>query len=105
MIAAFQKATAIDVSQEGNVFLNSCTAALCFSEGDLVYSESIDLMNDLRKVLYSSIDLSSTGDQEDPSIPPITNLVSSLSSKPRNSSPCYVAGVSLMPDACGRIPR
>jgi len=103
-----QKASAYDVAHEGTSFLQSCTGVVSFSEGDLIPTETESLLNDLRIILKDSIGIRSSTDIEQEKllvIPSIEDLVDTPIWKPRNASPCYVPGVSLMSDACGRIQR
>jgi len=98
-----QKASTYDVVQEGTAFLDSCKGAVCFSEGDLTQSETENLMDDLQKIVGDSI--GAVEQQEIVAIPSADELVDTPNWKPRNASPCYIVGVSLMCDACGRVPR
>jgi len=101
-----QKATTYDVALEGTEFLDSCKGAVCFSEGDLTLPETESLLDDLRNILDNSIGGYSADDQlQFAAIPSADELTDTPIWKPRNAVPCYIAGVSLMSDACGRIPR
>jgi len=97
-----EKSTNDDVANEGIDFLHSCQGAMCFSEGDLTPRESADLCSDLRNIFSAYIN---KVELKLSFIPTINDLLDTPSWKPRNASPCYVAGASLMSDACGRVPR
>ena len=67
-----------------------------------------DIYCKIRVILVSSIGTVSNDNKQyfAPSkIPPIEDLTDMAKWKPRNASPCYIPGISLMSDACGRIPR
>ena len=106
VVNTLQKSTSFDAALEGISFLQSCTGAVCFSEGDLTSRETECLLNDMQIILEDSIGTRNTKDEQNIStIPSVDDLIDSPNWKPRNASPCYVAGVTLMSDACGRIPR
>ena len=110
IIDTIQQASAYDIATEGSIFLNSCTGAICFSEGNLTEKETESLSEDLRLILSDSIAGKLIQSEEDLSkvdinIPSVSDISEIPTWNPRNASPCYVAGVSLISDACGRIPR
>mmetsp|Transcript_6686 Transcript_6686/g.9635 ORF Transcript_6686/g.9635 Transcript_6686/m.9635 type:complete len:435 (-) Transcript_6686:69-1373(-) len=107
ILNSLQKASAYDAAIEGFAFLNSCRGAVCFSEGDLTSSETESLLYDLRDILkdYISNINENTENEKLPAIPSVDDLVDSPNWKPRNASLCYVAGISLLSDACGRVLR
>ena len=90
-------------------FLQSCLGAVCFSQGDLIPDETNDLMCDLSEIFTDLIANSNTKQSFTsiglPSIDSIEDIIDTPKWKPRNASPCYIAGVSLLSDACGRVPR
>lgn len=98
-----QKASTYDVAKEGTAFLKSCKGVVCFSQGDLTRSETENLVEDMQKILGNSI--ASIEEQDIVFIPSADELTDTPAWKPRNAVPCYIAGVSLMSDACGRITR
>lgn len=100
-ISSIRSSMASDVSSEGLAFLNSCFGAVCFSNGDLLQNETMELMVDLRSILQSSLGNATLT----AAIPTIEDLVYKPVWKPRYASACSIAGVPLISDACGRIPR
>ena len=106
MIDTIQKSSTYDAALEGTGFLHSCTGAVCFSEGDITTSETENLLDDLRNILGDSIGgYSAVEEHNNAAIPSADDIIDTPIWKPRNASPGYIAGVSLMSDACGRIPR
>ena len=106
VIDTLQKATVYDVALEGIFFLRSVESAVCFSQGDLTPKETRDLLNTVQEVLKGSIGKNSKGQGSfSGAMPSIDDLIATPMWKPRNGSPCYVPGVSLMSDACGRVLR
>jgi insulysin len=106
IINTLQKAKQYDVALEGIFFLRSCSDAVCFSQGDVTPDETRELLDDLRQILAGSVGgRSNRGKDPLLEIPSIDDLINLPTWKPRNASPCYVPGVSLMSDACGRILR
>jgi hypothetical protein len=94
------------VALEGIAFLQSCTSAVCFSEGDLTLNETESLLKNVQTILKDSIGAISIKDEQNIStIPSVEDLIETPNWKPRNASPCCIPGVSLMSDVCGRIPR
>ncbi len=108
VLDSLQRARPYDVELEGTSFLQSCSGAVCFSQGDLTPDETRLLLQDIRGIVASSIGSPNNDNKRyfTPSrIPPIEDLTDMAKWKPRNASPCYISGISLMSDACGRIPR
>ena len=106
VIDTMQKSSTYDAALEGTGFLHSCTGAVCFSEGDITTSETENLLDDLRNILGDSIGgYSAVEEHNNAAIPSADDIIDTPIWKPRNASPGYIAGVSLMSDACGRIPR
>lgn len=105
IVTTLQKASSHDAAAEGLAFLQSCKSAVCFSEGDLLPDETEKLSNDLQMILKDSISIRESDSIKAEDVPSIDDLISTPVWKPRNASPCYVAGVTLMSDACGRVLR
>lgn len=106
IVNTLQKSTSYDVALEGIAFLQSCTSAVCFSEGDLTLNETESLLKNVQTILKDSIGAISIKDEQNIStIPSVEDLIETPNWKPRNASPCCIPGVSLMSDVCGRIPR
>lgn len=104
-VSSIRSSTAHDAATEGRAFLSSCTGAVCFTEGDLLLSESIQLLVDLRDILKSSLGGANLPLQASAATPPLDELLYKPVWKPRYASACAIPGVYLMSDACGRIPR
>ena len=103
VLNTIKNASSKEVAMEGMSFLQSVTGVVAFSEGDILPGETEALFNDLRNILKDSIgDNNGKGIQV---IPSVDELVDVPVWKPRNASPCYIAGVSLISDACGRVLR
>jgi len=96
---------AYDAATEGIAFLRSCTGAVCFAQEDLLRSESIQLLNDLQEILKSSIGSGKQYKKAASATPSLADLLYKPVWKPRYASACSLSGVSLISDACGRIPR
>jgi len=106
IVNTLQKSTSYDVASEGCAFLRSCTSGVCFSEGDLTSNETESLLDNVQFILKDSVGATSIKDERNMStIPSVEDLVDAPNWKPRNASPCFIPGVSLMSDVCGRIPR
>lgn len=103
IISAVRGSTAYEAAAEGNAFLRSCTGAVCFAEGDWSTTrEVLNLQNELEKIFAPYL---SPGRNSVPAIPSLDDLIYKPTWKPRFASPCTLAGVTLVSDACGRIPR
>lgn len=105
IMSNLRSSTAYEVAAEGQAFLRSCSSAVCFAEGDLLESESIQLLNDLRDILQSSLNNDYLPQQASAATPFLDDLIYKPVWKPRYASACSIPGVLLMSDACGRIPR
>ncbi len=109
IIQTLQKAKEPDVAQEGLQFLQSCSGAVCFSQGDLTYEETKELLYDIEEIFDTRVDLNSKSSKKGQvlksALPSIEDLVGTPTWKPRNATPCYLSGMSLMSDACGRVLR
>jgi insulysin len=106
------------VALEGQRFFDSCTGAVCYSQGDITYSETEQLLNEIHALMTNTLTTSiddndgdtmvlteSTRSATTKFLPQIKDLVDTPTWCPRNWSPCYIAGTSLVSDACGRILR
>ena len=102
VLDTLKKSTSFDAAFEGANFLQSCTGGVSYSQGDFTSSETGDLLYDLRDILQNSL-----GNQQHDitAIPSVEDISDAPKWLPRNASPCYVSGVFLMSDVCGRIPR
>lgn len=103
ILQTLEKSTIFDVALEGNKFLQSCEGAVCFSQGDLSSFETECLAADVKNILEGTLGKQNSSNKM--TIPPIEDLVATPIWKPRNASICYITGISLLCDACGRVPR
>ena len=76
----------------------------------MIPDETKDLMYDLSKIFTDSIGNGSNNTKISfnsavVEVPSIGDMTDTPKWKPRNASHCYLAGVSLLSDACGRILR
>ena len=105
IVSAVRGATAYEAAAEGNAFLRSCSTAVCFAEGDWSTTrEVLNLQNDLEEI-FAPFASSSGRTTNPPALPSLNDLIYKPVWKPRFGSPCTLAGVTLVSDACGRIPR
>ena len=103
IVNALENARVYDVAMEGRDFLESSSGAVCFSQGDLTPRETQKLLLELQDLLKGYTN--NGKDDKSRNLPSIEDLLDTPVWKPRNGSPCYQAGVSLMSDACGRVLR
>jgi len=105
VISNLRSATAYDAASEGIAFLRSCTGTVSFAQGDLLRIESIELVEQLQDILSGSLGPRARSPTEAPATPALEDILYRPIWKPRSASSCSVAGVPLISDACGRIPR
>ena len=103
IISSLRSSTAYDAATEGIAFLRSCTGVVSFAQGDLLRIEVTNLVQDLQQILEPSLGISKRPDAS--ATPDIDDLLYKPIWKPRSASSCSISGVSLVSDACGRIPR
>jgi insulysin len=103
IVSNLKSSTAYEVASEGIAFLRSCTGAVCFSEGDLTMSETMQLMEELERIF--GLATPNRQSQQSSAVPSFHELLYKPVWKPRFASACAISGVSLISDACGRIPR
>jgi hypothetical protein len=99
-VSNLRRASAYEAAAEGIAFLRSCTGGVCFAQGDLLYSEVMGLLEDLKMIIEPSLGQSRVSKA---ATPEITDLLYKSNWKPSGS--CSISGVSLVSDACGRLPR
>jgi insulysin len=94
--------TAKDAALEGISFFDSCSGAVCIGQGDILPSEALELLADL-KVIYKQV----TGKNvvPTPAIPEPNDILYTASWIPRSASVCTIPGSNLISNACGRVPR
>jgi insulysin len=89
-----------DVASQGLFFLRCTNGGRLISQGDVVPSEAFELLAELQFVFREF------GYAEGFSVEPeLSELLYRPFWKPRDASPCLLPGISLISDACGRIPR
>ncbi|KAG7367659.1 peptidase M16 family protein [Nitzschia inconspicua] len=98
-----RETTAVEASREGTAFFQSCSGAVCVAQGDLLPSEALSLLGDLKKIFQQV-----TGSNVSPT-PAIPNMETDLMYRanwiPRSASSCTIPGASLISNPCGRVPR
>ena len=104
LVSSIRRSTAYDSAAEGIAFFRSCEGAVCFAQGDMLSNEVQDLAQEVRDI-FDKIMKGSPQRSTKPAFPDIGDLVYQPVWKPRFGSPCGLAGVPLISDACGRVPR
>lgn len=102
VINNLKQTTASDAASEGTAFFNSCSGAVCFSQGDMLPSEAFELLADLKKIFRYS---TGTNVLPFPAVPDVDDLLYRANWIPRSASVCTVPGANLISNPCGRIPR
>ncbi len=97
---ATRQATEKEVAEQGLFFLKCTSGGLLVSQGDVLPNESLNLLADLKYVFREFCSAGGFSLR-----PELRDLLYRPFWKPRDSSPCLLPGVSLISDACGRIPR
>lgn len=103
-ISALKEVTPIQAAAEGKSFLASCSGGLCLAQGDFLPKEAICLIQELQEILGPVIDQNGAR-QGEPAIPELPEILYKPGWKPRSGALCLIPGMSLICDACGRIPR
>jgi insulysin len=95
-----RQVTEKDVATQGLFFLRCTSGGRLIAQGDVVPSEAFELLSELQFVFKEF------GNSDGFSVhPELTELLYKPFWKPRDASPCLLPGISLISDACGRIPR
>ena len=102
-VNVIKEATPQQAATEGGIFLYSCTGALCLAQGDLLPNDAIGLISDV-KAIFDPV-LANDASMQKAAVPDPREIVYRPTWKPRGASMCTIAGISLISDACGRIPR
>ena len=104
VVSALRSATAYESAAEGKAFLRSCSAAVCYAEGDWSTTrEVLSLQKDLEDIFAPYLSLGRGTNL--PALPSLDDLTYKAIWKPRFGLPCTLAGITLISDACGRVPR
>lgn len=105
IVSSLRGSTAYEAAAEGIAFLRSCSTAVCFAEGDWSTTrEVLNLQSDLEEIFAPFLSPFSRS-ASIPALPSLDDLIYKPVWKPRFGSPCTLAGISLISDACGRVPR
>jgi hypothetical protein len=95
-------ASFLDVGTEGSELINSITGVVAISQGN--FEAAMDVVKDLDSIFAADASIGKFGPPM-MSLPSMSELCYKPYWKPRFASGCYVPGVNLMSDACGRITR
>lgn len=100
VIDTTRQVTEKDVAEQGLLLLRCTSGGVLVSQGDVLPNESSKLLADLQYVFREFCSASSFSVHVE-----IRDLLYRPFWMPRDSSPCLLPGISLISDACGRIPR
>jgi len=102
VLNTLRQTTASDAAREGTGFFNSCSGGVCFAQGDLLPSEALDLLADLKKIFRKT---AGGNLLPFPAVPDVDDLLYRATWIPRSASVCTISGASLISNPCGRVPR
>lgn len=102
LLNILKETSATDAALEGISFFKSCSGAVCLAQGDLMPSEALQLLADL-KAIYKQV--TGTNVSPSPAIPQPQDMLYPATWIPRSASVCTVPGSGLICNACGRVPR
>jgi insulysin len=102
VVGSLRQTTALDAAREGTAFFRSCSGAVCFSQGDLLPTESLAVLADLKEIFRKA---TGTNVSPTPVIPEVKDLLYRAKWIPRAASVCAIPGASLVSNPCGRVPR
>lgn len=91
-----------DAAVEGTGLFQSCSGAVCTAQGDLLPSEALALLADLKKIFRK---VTGANVSPPPAVPDAEDLFYRANWIPRSASSCTVPGASLISNPCGRVPR
>eukprot|EP00961_Rhodomonas_salina_P300300 3939659-Rhodomonas_salina.1 len=104
LASSLRQTTAYDAAAEGEAFLRSCSGAVCFAQGDWASSGDVAALQ--RELEAEFAPYTSAGPASVSGAPRVYELVYKPVWKPRGvTTPCSVAGIQLISDTCGRVPR
>lgn len=102
IISNLRSASREDIGAEGRELIESITGAIAITQGEV--EAVVEIVEDVNEILSKGgIDVNRFGSAT--TSMEFNELYYKPNWKPRFASGCYVAGVSFMSDACGRIPR
>jgi insulysin len=103
LVSSLRRTKTYAAAAEGEAFLRSCTGAVCFAQGDWdTTGEVLALQSELEGIFSP---YTSTGRATLSAVPTLNDLIYIPIWKPRFGSPCSLAGIQLISDTCGRVPR
>ena len=102
IVGSLKQTSASDAAKEGTAFFQSCCGAVCFSQGDLLPTESLALLADLKKIFRK---VTGTNVRPAPAIPEVEDILYRANWTPRSASVCSLPGSILISNPCGRVPR
>lgn len=102
IVGALKQTTAPDAAREGTAFFRSCSGAVCFSQGDLLPTESLSLLAELKEIFRKT---TGTNVYPAPPVPEVADLMYRANWVPRAASVCAIPGAALVSNPCGRVPR
>ncbi|KAL7467233.1 hypothetical protein ACHAXS_007483 [Conticribra weissflogii] len=94
------RASEREVGIEGFALMNSVASCYLISQGDVLPKESRLLATSLQEI-FRGLNVSLDPFPE----PPLREIMYKPYWKPRDASSCLLPGVTLISDACGRVPR
>lgn len=97
-----RESTATDAALEAISFFKSCSGGVCFSQGDVLPRETVNILADLKNIFRS---VTGSNVRPSPAIPEVDDIMYRVNWIPRSASSCSIAGSTLISDACGRVPR
>lgn len=100
VIDTAQQVTETEVGEHGLFFLKCTTGGMLISQGDVLPNESMKLVAEIQDVFRGFGEADGFAVQPD-----LRDLLYKPVWKPRDASLCLLPGISLISDACGRIPR
>jgi hypothetical protein len=106
IVGALKRSTPFDVAAEGANFLNSVSGGMSLAQGDLLPKEAVKLLTELQTVFQNAQTARPrNATSPPPPAPSLSKILYRPLWKPRSSSMCYLPGVPLISDACGRVAR
>jgi insulysin len=102
VLNTLRQTTASDAALEGTSFFNSCSGGVCFAQGDMLPSEALALLADLKKIFRQTTGVNVL---PFPAVPDVDDLLYRANWIPRAASVCTISGATLISNPCGRVPR
>jgi insulysin len=102
IISNLRAASAYEVAGTSTAFLRSVRGAMCYAEGNFGDKDARELCNQLEEIFDQAV---GPGDLASVATPSLYEILYRPLWRPRYGSSCFVAGVPLISDACGRVLR